>query len=190
MAKLEQALNELFGFEGVYDNNPKDSGGETVFGIARNKHPNLPLWRKIDQLKIIGWGKSEITKTILSSKESFMPEIFSFYKKEFWDVFGCDSLPQFVANEIFEQSVNIGVYHCTRHIQKAVNILNRDQDLWKDIEPDGKPGKNTRDSLIKACEKDSKYVYGILNILQGARYIEIGDENFIRGWMKRTQWGY
>ena len=37
--------------EKLYSNNPQDAGGETVWGIARNKHPEWGGWPIVDQLK-------------------------------------------------------------------------------------------------------------------------------------------
>ena len=190
MAKIEIAIVELFGHEGVYDNDPDDTGGETVYGVARNMHPNLSMWDKVDEIKKNHVGKKAISQAILQNKDQLLSEIYYFYTVSFWDVFDCDNLPQQIANEVFEQSVNIGVFHCTKNIQKAVNLLNRDESLWEDISVDGKPGPGTKKALMKACEGDQKYLFGILNILQGARYVEIGKEKYIRGWIKRAQWVY
>ncbi len=189
MGDIYTSLRQLFSIEGIYDNDPDDPGGETVYGIARKKWPSLPLWERVDRIKIARMDKYAIAERI--KEDSFlMEEIAAFYKREFWDIFSCDLIPQMVAFEIFEQAVNIGITQCTRHIQRAVNILNRNQESWKDIAEDGKFGKGTLDALYSATKKDSEYLLGLLNILQGSFYINLKNEKFIRGWIKRAQWIY
>jgi len=189
MGDIYSAFNGLFGHEGVYDNDPDDPGGETVYGVARKHWPNLPLWARVDRIRGNETNKKIIAKKI-SEDPFLMKEIQLFYKKEFWDIFSCDLLPQPLAYEIFEQSVNVGRKQCSLHIQRAVNILNRDGTLWPDVAEDGVFGKGTLAALISASKNDTKYLVGILNVLQGAFYVSLKKEKFIRGWITRAQWVY
>ena len=48
-----------------------------------------------------------------------------FYKKEFWDCWKCGDLPDALAHELFEQSINLGHPRTCRHLQQVLNALNR-----------------------------------------------------------------
>ena len=51
MADLKIAEAKTLKWEGGYCNIPGDKGGETIFGIARNMHPDLKLWKDVDNYK-------------------------------------------------------------------------------------------------------------------------------------------
>ena len=53
MADLKIAEAKTLKWEGGYCNIPGDKGGETIFGIARNMHPDLKLWSNVSTLCII-----------------------------------------------------------------------------------------------------------------------------------------
>ena len=188
MADLFKSEALLFGHEGVYSvNDPDDPGGETVFGVAREKWPNIGLWAVVDKIKKqnISKPKSFLIEEIEASSE-VRDAIDKFYRAQFWDKFGLDHQPQIVADEIFEQSVNIGVSGCTKHIQKTCNILNRNGSLWEDTIVDGVFGKGTRE-VMDLCIKDSVYYFvSVMNLYQGAFYLELKKEKYIRGWSKRA----
>jgi lysozyme family protein len=74
-----------------------------------------------------------------------------------------------------------------------LNVLNYRQGIYRDIKADGKIGRNTLFALKKYLAKRGKageeVLVGMLNALQGARYIELAerrekDEAFIYGWFK------
>ena len=188
MADLFKSKALLFGHEGVYSvNDPDDPGGETVFGVAREKWPNIGLWAVVDKIKKqnISKPKSFLIEEIEASSE-VRDAIDKFYRAQFWDKFGLDHQPQIVADEIFEQSVNIGVFQCTKHIQRTCNILNRNGSLWEDTIVDGVFGKGTRE-VMDQCIKDSVYYFvSVMNLYQGAFYLELKKEKYIRGWSKRA----
>jgi len=43
MDAFEVALNFVLKWEGGYVNDPRDSGGETKFGISKKAYPNLDI---------------------------------------------------------------------------------------------------------------------------------------------------
>lgn len=191
MGSLAPALMETYEVEGIYSLDPDDSGGETVFGVARKKWPNLELWKTVDLItgaslsEKIKANKSTV-KQLLVNSSKLQEQLKEFYNKEFWGKFHLDEFPQILCNEIFEQSVNIGVKQCTKHIQRTLNILNRDESAWNDIDDDGVFGDETLKALRIGVEKDLKYVVKILNMYQGAFYLDLKNEKYIRGWSTRT----
>ena len=194
MANFSESLRNLYGLEGIYSLDPDDPGGETVYGVARNKWPGLKLWEIIDHITGSTLQKKlahfKISKMLIANSDQVKDEVENFYRREFWNSFDCDNLPQMIAEELFEQSVNIGVRQCSLHLQRALNILNRNETAWDDIDEDGRVGRATRKALTEAIKKDSKYLFGILNILQGAFYVNLGNEKYIRGWISRAMWTY
>lgn len=194
MANFSESLRNLYSLEGIYSLDPDDPGGETVYGVARNIWPRLKLWEIIDHITGNTLQKKlahfKTAKMLIANSDQVKDEVENFYRREFWNSFDCDNLPQMIAEELFEQSVNIGVRQCSLHLQRALNILNRNETAWDDIDVDGRVGRATRKALTEAIKKDAKYLFGILNILQGAFYVNLGNEKYIRGWISRAMWTY
>lgn len=191
MGDFAPALMGTYGVEGIYSLDPDDPGGETVFGVARKKWPNLALWKTVDL--ITGASLSEKVKAnkntvrqLIANSSKLQEQLKEFYKQEFWDKLHLDEFPQILCNEIFEQAVNIGVVQCIKHIQRTLNILNRNETAWDDIEEDGLFGNGTLRALKAGIEKDLNYVVKILNMYQGAFYLELKNEKYIRGWSTRV----
>lgn len=187
MANFDKAYKRLLKYEGVYSNHPKDKGGETFKGISRTYFPSWSGWHIVDYFKD-KYPNTFIER--LNTHENINYLVKSHYKKIFWNSFSCDSInDQKVANELFESSINIGVTRTTKFLQKSLNLLNRDQSLYEDIAEDGLFGKNTKKAM-DAClsnRKDRRYLFNLLNIFQGCRYVDIGNETFIRGWINRIK---
>lgn len=187
MAKFIKAYRKLEVFEGVYSNNPVDPGGETFKGISRKFWPKWEGWPIIDFFKRN--NKEGISFDSLLRNSYLLKLTEDFYKNNFWDVFKLDDISdQDIANELFESSVNLGIVSTTKLLQKSLNLLNRNATLYSDIEIDGVYGKNTKNALL-AClnNKDGVYLFNMLNILQGQKYLTIGNETFIRGWLNRIK---
>lgn len=165
---FENAFEKLIGLEGGYVNDPDDKGGETKFGISKRSYPYVNI------------------------KDLTLEEAQVIYKRDFWDKFKGDLLPFSVAEELFELSVNVGAFRATFILQTTINLLNRNEASYKDVRVDGRFGEKTFESL-KLCIKENKedLIFNLLNILQGAHYIELMInepvyEKYI-GWFKRVE---
>ena len=104
---FDKAFIMLEKFEGYYSNDPNDSGGETFFGISSENWPNQ-------------FAEIMALKTLVEKREYAK----NFYKKNFWDVIGCDNLPYPLDICAFDLGVNSGV-------NKAKNLLKVTTN-WKD----------------------------------------------------------
>lgn len=186
MAKFEKAYKKLSVFEGGYSNHPEDNGGETFRGIARNFYPKWEGWRIIDAIKRT---HPKTFKNIIENSSMLHNMVKEFYKEKYWNFFSGDEIKdQDVANEIFESSINCGKSTAVKFLQKSLNLLNRGGDLYEEIAVDGVFGSNTKKTLDKCIDnKDGRHLYNLLNISQGARYMNIGNKTFIRGWLKRIR---
>lgn len=120
--------------------------------------------------------------------------ILQFYKKNFWDKIHGDEIPdQMVAEELFDTAVNMGVGRAAEFLQKALNVLNRNGKSYNDIPVDRAIGRMTIAALhICLKTRGAELLYKVLNILQGAYYLEIMDkdpnqERFAGGWLSRVE---
>lgn len=178
--------------EGGYHNatgaNSADRGGETFKGIARKIHPSWGGWVMIDDLK----SKPNFPNTALNDPE-INKLVLSFYKNLFWNPLKLDDIEhQGVANEMFDTAVNMGTGVASRFFQRSINYLNRNQTNFKNLNVDGVIGPVTLSTFNRLSSEDKRHVFNLLNILQGARYINIIDsdpsqEVFIRGWLERVE---
>ena len=189
MAEFSEAYTQTAAHEGGYSNDPLDRGGETYRGIARVHHPDWAGWKRIDgQRRRRGFPK------LLDGDDTLQADVQAFYKAAYWDRFDGDRLPdQAVANELYDTAVNMGVRRAVRFLQTSLNMLNRNQTDYEDLIVDGWFGAKTLHSLDALLKKDRDCtaLVKLMNIQQGARYVEIlaGDtsqERFTRGWIKRA----
>lgn len=188
MAKFSPALQRTLEHEGRYSRHPKDRGGETYKGIARNRHPRWEGWTRIDRAR-----RRRGFPGNLESDADLQTRVGEFYRRTFWDPLQGDVLPdQAIATELFDSAVNMGITRATEFLQRALNVLNRDGKLYADLVVDGDLGPRTLAALRAYLKTDKAgLLLKILNVLQGARYIQLmdqspGQEAFARGWFKRV----
>jgi len=188
MADFKKAYKKAMGFEGGYVNDPVDLGKETYKGISRKYNPAWEGWELVDFYK----GNSNFLKQL--GQDTVLQEaVKSMYKKKYWDTLYGDRITnQGLANKLFDISVNLGPHRAVRFLQLSLNILNRDENLYKSIEETGKMDNNTHTILEYSLTKDPEtYLLKIINILQGSHYVKRAIEKssqkrFIRGWLNRV----
>jgi lysozyme family protein len=95
---FDQAFEYVLDIEGKYSNDPKDPGGETMFGICKRDHPSVD----IKNLTIAG------AKAV--------------YKKEYWDVVRCDLLPSPMNVFVFDCAVNQGTGTAAKLLQRVLGV--------------------------------------------------------------------
>lgn len=84
--------------EGGYSNDPTDHGGETNFGISKNRYPAVDI--------------KNLTAEIATD----------LYKKDFWNYCHCDELPSPLAIAVFDAAVNQGEKTAIKMLQIALNV--------------------------------------------------------------------
>ena len=189
MANFTEAYDLTSAHEGGYVDDPTDRGGETYRGISRVHHPGWIGWQKIDTLK-----RRRGFPATLDVDRSLQNSVKSFYKRKYWDRFLGDQVPdQRLANELYDTGVNMGVRRAVRFLQNALNQLNRNQRNYQDLVVDGWLGQGTLKVLKQylRLERKSDLLLKVMNIQQGARYLEImendpAQEKYARGWLKRA----
>jgi lysozyme family protein len=80
------------------ENNPKDPGGLTKFGISQKAYPSLDI--------------ASLTKE--QAKE--------IYKRDYWQACKCDELPSAFAIAVFDTAVNQGVGTARRILQISLDV--------------------------------------------------------------------
>lgn len=188
MADFNKAFKNTMEHEGGYVDDKDDRGGETYRGVSRNNFPDWKGWGKIDAHKPVDAG----FRDKLAQDGPLQKAVIAFYKKEFWNRFKGDHIgDQALAEEMFDTAVNMGWKVTGRFFQQSLNLLNRNGSLFPDLAEDGFVGAKTIKALEKYLQKDKPdYLLKLLNILQGARYVEImknnpTQEKYARGWLNR-----
>lgn len=179
--------------EGVYANDPDDTGGETVVGIARKKHPDWNGWPYVDQVKADNPGAAiEVLNKALLDCYALTVAIELFYRAEFWDpIRGDEMTDQLVADEIFDTAINCGIPAAVKCAQRASNYLNLNGSLFADMVVDGRIGSITL-AALNVLSKDAQRRAALLIALNGEqyrRYAEIVEHNpkqekFFSQWLR------
>ncbi len=118
MADFTIAYNRTKPFEGGYVNDPDDLGGETYKGIARRANPKWEGWEVVDFHKTLPNFPRN-----LENNQKLQNLIPAFYKKYYWNPFWGDKLnSQQIANEIYDQCVNLGVNRALKIAQRSAGL--------------------------------------------------------------------
>lgn len=172
------------GRKGGYANDPRDLGGETYDGIARKFWPNWDGWRTIDGAKAFSDFPANLERPPL--RAILVELVADFYRLNFWEAYDLGELPQAVATEMLDQTVNMGRQRPFQNLQQCLNALNNGGKLWPDIPVDGMNGPRTT-GAARSCERAgrTKALVKYLNCLQGAYYVASKQEWAINGWANR-----
>lgn len=184
MANFEIAYKATMNTEGGYANDPDDKGGETYAGISRKNFPSWLGWGIIDQLKSVPNFPGN-----LEQNQTLNLEVKGFYKKCFWDILRLDQFAsQPIATELFDLGVNCYTTTAAKFLQRSLNVLNNNGQLFPDLDVDGNIGGSTLAALPLCNPRD---VLSCIVSLQGAYYIGICEKNhtqekFMKGWVRRA----
>ena len=161
MANFALADKKTLAAEGGYADNPADFGGETFRGIASVFHPRWAGWPSVRT--VVQTIKSDYKQPLDSSLSSdhwravnarieaskdvstlLSTLVSDFYQEEFWDRLGLSAFSsQLLAELVYDAGVNAGTGRAGLWLQQALNYLNVNQTLQKDLEEDGAVGPNT-----------------------------------------------
>lgn len=103
--------------EGGYSNKASDKGGETIFGISRNYHPEWSGWPKVDLLKA-----SPDFPVVAERNPELQSLAGQFYKENNWNRYHLDEFKdQLLAGMVFDTSINCGERFAAVTLQEALN---------------------------------------------------------------------
>lgn len=175
MDAFEKALAETLEFEGGYSDDPADYGGKTKCGIteavARHHGYEGPM-RALPPEKI-----NEI------------------YRKDYWNRIRLNEIAAYhepLALKLFDIAVNMGIDDAANFLQRSINTLSRNQEIYPYLKVDNVIGSKTIATLKKlGCDGEKTVILRMINVLQGAKYLWICEkdstqEKFIRGWYRRV----
>ena len=169
---FEEAFNAVvIEIEKGYVNNKYDRGGETKYGISKKTYPDLDIPNlTLEAAKTIYfydfWNEENLTLSNIKDKQ--------------------------IAIELFDTAVNMSPRTAGIFLQRALNNMNRNQRIYKDMTEDGWIGTVTLSNLDLILKRGEKAQ--LLKILNGEQYI--GYKNIIEknpeqemnfvGWMIRV----
>lgn len=177
---VRKIISDVLAREGdEFTNDPNDSGGATRFGVT--------------QATLAAWRKQPVT--IEDVRNLTEAEARSIYYNLYVLAPGFGQVMEVsepIAEELVDSGVNAGPAQAARWLQRALNVFNRQQRDYRDVEVDGKCGSTTIVALkafLRLRGADGEVVLlRALNALQGAFYIELAerrmkDEQFVVGWL-------
>ncbi len=173
MSIKDEIIDQIIEVEGLYVDDPLDSGGATKYGITE------------DVARMNGYQGP--------MRDMPREKAETIYADRYWMAVSGDYLEQLsvaVAREVVDTGVNTGPSRAAKFLQRALNILNDREELFDDIAVDGDVGPGTLLALRQYLEvRDEDILLVVLNCLQGAFYIDLAerrvkDEKFIYGWFR------
>lgn len=99
---FKKALKRILKHEGGYSNDPRDSGGETNYGITKST------------ARTYGYKGP--------MKDIPMDVVERIYKAMYWDAMSCDSFEFAIAFHMFDAAVNHGLLNARKLIQRTVKV--------------------------------------------------------------------
>lgn len=97
------AIDRVLKIEGGYVNDPKDPGGETIFGISRRSFPNF------------NGG---------DFKNATREQAVDLYRTEFWVKVHADAMPDVLAYQAVDFAANSGIGTSLRKLQAAAGVAD------------------------------------------------------------------
>jgi lysozyme family protein len=173
---FDSCLVAVLQWEGVYDNDPDDAGGETCYGITRKFEPEWVGWANVDGLKAAkiptgDWGQNS---GLMNAVRLYYAGLFSRHR--------IVELPEAVQALVFGGIVNQGP-RVVKFLQEALTKLNQPGDPDGIIGPQTVAGcknvqtavladllwKRRMQAYIVAAKKgnNGKYLLGWANRLEG-----------------------
>lgn len=158
-----------------YVNNPKDAGGETMWGIT------------VETARRNGYAGP--------MRELSRDRAAKIYLNEYVTAPGFMRIAAInlaIAEEMVDSGVNCGPSRPGPWLQRTLNLLNREAKLFPDLVVDGVLGPATQAALMHVLRHrgadGEKVILRCLNNLQGVYYMEIterrsANEEFFFGWI-------
>ena len=135
MADFEIAILKIIKHEGGYVNDPKDSGGETKYGISKRAYPRVNI------------------------KNLTLQDAKAIYKRDYWDRIKGDLIEsQEIAESIFDFGVNAGTRTSAKMAQLILDVVADGNIGPKTIEVMNNFNKDLFMSSF-ALAKVARYIY-------------------------------
>lgn len=168
-------IDELIAREGGYVDHKDDRGGATAYGITE------AVARENGYTGLMRDFKRDMAVAIYTRKYVNAPGFDKVY-----------AISHLIGEEMVDTGVNMGAGIPGPWLQRILNALNQQAQLFPDLVVDGQLGPATmaalRSVLSKRGKDGERVIVRALNCLQGARYLEItenrpANESFFFGWL-------
>lgn len=172
---VDRLIRSILAKEGdKYTNNPKDSGGPTKYGITEATARKYGYKGPMEDLTSI--------------------TAYNIYNQMYWISPGFNKVSEIdfkLSVMLMDFGVVAGPDAAALHLQRVLNVLNRNQKDYKDLEPDGVIGPNTLTALRAFAKarglKGMNVLHYMVASLQSVHFIEVAerrskDEEFQYGW--------
>jgi len=117
VSPFEDALALVLSWEGVYDCDPHDPGGETCYGISRVNFPAWSGWAFVDKLKA-----QSIPVSDWRVNQELQRQVALFYR-QWWDSMSLSEVTPALAVVLFGGSINQGRGRVVKWLQESLNEL-------------------------------------------------------------------
>lgn len=158
--------------EGGYSNNPKDPGGETIYGVTKNVAVAHGYFGPMRTMPVeYAWSiyyDSYIKKPGYVPMETHSPAVLE---------------------ELVDTAVNTGVSRSSRWFQQSLNSLSRGGKDYGMVIVDGKVGSSTIDAYASLSKKRGKVpacemVIKLMDAQQASHYMSLTKlSDFTPGWV-------
>jgi len=163
MSRVHNVLSVIIEeLEGVYSDDPRDKGGQTVYGIARNYNKEWDGWDIVDNLLLMldrddlfdpDEELVEIVKAIQGCPEVLDSAAEYLHQKYYAGTF-CEKLPEPMNWLFYDMNINMGKGGAIKVLQQAINYYHDN----KNIMVDGAFGART-EKAFKNTLLDLRFLY-------------------------------
>jgi lysozyme family protein len=173
---FERVIDGILAREQGYTDHPADRGGPTNFGITL----------AVARANGFDGDMRDLPKSL--AREIYRKRYI--VRPAFDKVWLASAL---IGDELIDTGVNMGPARAAEMLQRALNIFNLQGSRYADLFVDGAIGEVTLDALRKYLrwrgEEGVRVMVCALNVLQGARYFDIAENNpsqeaFTYGWFR------
>jgi lysozyme family protein len=182
-------------FEGGYNHDPDDAGGETFRGISRNNWPRWAGWPLIDKAKAAGAKTGDLIDARFADDTEMDVLVLDFYRDNFWRPFERLGLPGRLTGKLFDAGVNMGVGGASKLLQEAINSLINVGRPAVRLAEDGAIGPRTMALLHELLDlpEGQALLLAAFVTVQENYYRAIvkakpSQKKWLNGWLKRAAW--
>jgi lysozyme family protein len=163
-------INAIIEIEGVYSDDPNDSGGQTSYGTTE--------------------AEARASGYTGDMRDWTREMSYNLFSTKYWDSVKADGMPIELAEEAVDTAINMGPGRAASFLQDSLNAFNKQGKLYPDLIVDNSIGGKTISALNAYLKtRDLIVLLKAVNCLQGAYYLGLSkrypkNEEFVYGWIK------
>lgn len=179
MIKKEAIISKTLEIEGFYVNDPKDAGGETYCGIARNANPKWEGWKIVDAHKPLKWNQ----KIQDAELDRLVIEV---YDTKYYQPIKADKIDSdMIRVHLYDMAVNAGTGAAVKLLHKSINKV-----YGIAIAVDGGIGSITltyTNNKAKLNELVNEFINQRKMYYQDIVKSRPSNQKFLQGWLNRVE---